>query len=347
MSNADESHAARSAEIRDALERALGARRGTPVSIESLERRPCAYRTSFALEELDVALTDGTRLRLMLKDLSRAALHEEARAAKPELLYEPMREIHVYRDLLDGAGLGTAEYHGSSVEPERDRWWLFIENVVGDALWQIGEFDVWEETARWLARMHGALGGPVAGNVDAGPLLRYDRELLGVWARRAADFADDPRSPWSTADRQHIRELCARYDAVTQELAALAPTFIHGEFYPSNVLVQQGGGDPRVCPIDWEIAAVGPGLLDLAALSVGKWTKTERARLAVAYRAAAAPVAETASHLSDDGFERALDFARLHLAVQWLGWEPGWEPPIEHRHDWLGEALALAKQLEV
>ena len=217
----------------------------------------------------------------MMKDLSRAALHEEALAAKPELLYEPMREIHVYRDLLDGAGLGTAEYHGSSIDPAQDRWWLFIENVVGDALWQIGEFDVWEEAARWLARMHGDLGRRVDGR---GPLLRYDRDLLGVWARRASGFADDPRSTWSTEDRQRVRELTARYDAVTEQLAALAPTFIHGEFYPSNVLVQQGGRTPRVCPIDWEIAAVGPGLLDLAALSVGKWTDAERARLAVAYR---------------------------------------------------------------
>jgi hypothetical protein len=342
MSSLDER--SRTTEIRAQLERALGERRGAPVSIECLERRPCAYRTSFALEELDVALADGTRLRLMLKDLSRAALHQDALAAKPELLYEPMREIHVYRDLLDDAGLGTAEYHGSSINPAQDRWWLFIENVVGDALWQIGEFDVWEETARWLARMHGTLGRRVSGR---GPLLRYDRELLGVWARRAGRFADDPRSPWSTEERQCIRALTARYDAVTEQLVALAPTFIHGEFYPSNVLVQQGGKTPRVCPIDWEIAAVGPGLLDLAALSVGKWTDAERDRLAVAYRAAAAPVAETASHLSDDEFERALDFARLHLAVQWLGWEPRWEPPAEHRHDWLGEALTLAERLGV
>jgi aminoglycoside phosphotransferase (APT) family kinase protein len=342
MSNLDEM--SRSTEVRTRLERALSDRRGAPVSIEDLERRPCAYRTSFALEELDVALADGTRLRLMMKDLSRSALHEEALAAKPELLYEPMREIHVYRDLLDGAGLGTAEYHGSSIDPAQDRWWLFIENVVGDALWQIGEFEVWEEAARWLARLHSSLGGRAA---RVGPLLRYDRDLLGVWARRAAGFADDPRSAWSAAERQQVRRVTARYDTVAKELEALAPTFIHGEFYPSNVLVQQGGGTPRICPIDWEMAAVGPGLLDLAALSVGKWSDVERARLAAAYRAAALPAAETAAHLSDDEFDRALDLARLHLAVQWLGWEPRWEPPAEHRHDWLGEALALAERLGV
>jgi hypothetical protein len=344
MSSVGESHGPETLEIRTELARALGERRGAPVTVSELERRPCAYRTSFALEELDVALEDGTRLRLMMKDLSRAALHEHAQAAKPQLLYDPLREIHVYRDLLDTAGLGTAQYHGSSIDPARDRWWLFIENVVGDALWQIGEFDVWEEAARWLAGMHGSLAGAAGGN---GQLLRYDRELLGVWARRAATFADDPRSPWSVSERQRIRELTARYDTVAEQLDSLAPTFIHGEFYPSNVLVQRGGGRPRICPIDWEIAAIGPGLLDLAALSVGKWTATERVRLAAAYRAAARSGPETAAHLSDEEFDRALDFARLHLAVQWLGWEPRWEPPAEHRHDWLGDALELAERLGV
>jgi Phosphotransferase enzyme family len=344
MTNVGSGHEVDTAELRAELERALSDRRGTPAAITAMERRPCAYRTSFALEELDVELADGGRLRLMFKDLSRAALHEHARAAKPELLYDPLREIHVYRDVLDDAGLGTAEYHGASVDPARDRWWLFIENVVGDALWQVGEFDVWEEAARWLARMHAVLGGRASAN---SPLLRYDRDLLGVWARRAAGFADDPRSAWNAAERRRIRELAARYDTVAEQLEALAPTFIHGEFYPSNVLVQQGGGTPRICPIDWEIAAVGPGLLDLAALSVGKWSEAERSRLAAAYRAAAAHGAETAAHLSDREFERALDFARLHLAVQWLGWEPRWEPPVEHRHDWLGEALSLAERLGV
>ena len=102
-----------------------------------------------------------------------------------------------------------------------------------------------------------------------------------------------------------------------------------------------------IAPIDWEIAAVGPGLLDLAALTIGKWTDAERAaprgRLPGGCRAGA----ETASHLSDDEFDAALDCCRLHLAVQWLGWEPRWQPPAEHRHDWLGEALTLAERLGV
>jgi hypothetical protein len=43
----------------------------------------------------------------------------------------------------------------------------------------------------------------------------------------------------------------------------------------------------------------------------------------------------------------ALDYCRLHLAVQWLGWAPEWSPPPEHTQDWLGEALGLARKLEL
>jgi hypothetical protein len=56
------------------LEGVLREHFGRHVSVTSLERRPCAYRTSFPLEELDVELADGTVLRMMLKDLGRGGL---------------------------------------------------------------------------------------------------------------------------------------------------------------------------------------------------------------------------------------------------------------------------------
>jgi hypothetical protein len=40
-----------------------------------------------------------------------------------------------------------------------------------------------------------------------------------------------------------------------------------------------------------------------------------------------------------------VSFARLHLAVQWLGWSPDWTPPAEHAHDWYAEAVATAETL--
>jgi Ser/Thr protein kinase RdoA (MazF antagonist) len=316
-------------ELRGELERLLGDH-----GIASLEQRPCAYRTSHELDELEVALADGTRLSLMLKNLARTALDPAAHEAKPEFLHDPEREIEVYRSLLAPADLGTPRFHGALVQPQRDRYWLLIENVVGEVLWQVGELEVWRAAAAWLALLHERFR-----ERDLGParphLLGYDAAFYGSWMERALEFADGDR-------REGLRWLAERYDAVVARLAALPETFIHGEFYASNVLIQRGPGRLRVCPIDWENAARGPGVIDLAALTTGAWTPAEREQIARGY----IEQAGTLGH-AHDGQEllETLELARLHLAVQWLGWEPTWSPPAEHRHDWLTEALGIAESL--
>jgi aminoglycoside phosphotransferase (APT) family kinase protein len=119
----------------------------------------------------------------------------------------------------------------------------------------------------------------------------------------------------------------------------LPKTVIHGEFYASNVLVAGEASVPRVCPVDWELAASGPGLIDLAALVSGGWAEEDREAIVSAYRSAAGTVAFSPEQL---------DLARLHLAVQWLGWAPpNWTPPEGQRHDWLGEALELVERLDL
>ncbi len=330
-------------ELRARLEGALAAHEGTPVAISELERRPCEYRTSFALEELEVSLADGRTLRLMFKDLSRACLDADALLVKPGFLHDPVREVEVYRDLLDGAALGTPAYHGAFVDPATDRYWLFIENVVGPVLWQVGEFHVWEEAARWLARLHAALAPAAAAAPRS--LLRFGPDLYRTWIERARNFAERPSTPWDDDTRAAVIHLSTRYEPVVERLDALHPTIVHGEFYPSNVLVQHPEGAVRIAPIDWEIAGVGPGLLDLAALTIGKWTPAQREALAHAYREAAA--AGPAADMLPADFDAALDCCRLHLAVQALGWEPGWQPPAEHRHDWLAESVRIAGELRL
>jgi aminoglycoside phosphotransferase (APT) family kinase protein len=327
-------------ELRAALDSAL-AERGRRASVARLERHPHAYRTSFGLEELDVTLSDGAELNLVFKDLSRESLAADALRAKPAFMHDPLREIEVYRDLLDSAGLGAPAYHGSHVDAARERYWLFIENVRGPVLWQLGDFEVWEEAARRLARLHAVLA-PAAESPPAS-LLRYGPELYGVWIQRAREFARRPEVPWSDEARRQVEGLADRYEPVVERLAALPVTLIHGEFYPSNVLVQQRDDELRICPIDWEIAATGPSLLDLAALTIGRWTPRERDALTRAYRAAAGASPDPIALPTD--FDAALECCRLHLAVQWLGWDPEWVPPAEHRHDWLAAALDSARKL--
>jgi thiamine kinase-like enzyme len=119
-------------------------------------------------------------------------------------------------------------------------------------------------------------------------------------------------------------------------------TFLHGELYASNVLVAEEVTGRRVCPVDWEMAGVGPGLLDVAALCSG-WDEPARQAIALAYRAALQPGPGWPPQEQD--FLALLDCCSLCLAVQWLGWSPGWSAPPEHARDWLGHALRLIERL--
>jgi hypothetical protein len=313
------------AELLEGLRLALGERGAAPV--RRVRRAASEYRTSFPLERLEVGLGDGSELSLAFKRLDWGGLEAGARLAKPDFLHDPGREPAVYAELLEPAGLGAPRFHGAVVDPGRH--WLFVEWVEGRELYQVGELALWEAAARWLARLHAEFEGAAEGDLAAAHLLEHDAAYYRRWVERAREFAPDPSR--SRADVAAVEWLVARHEAVVEALLALPRTLIHGEFYASNVLLAGEGADPRVAPVDWELAARGPGLTDLAALLAGGWSERERATLAAAYGAVS---------------PRELDFARLQLAIQWLGWAPpAWEPPAGQRQDWLGEAVALAEGL--
>jgi aminoglycoside phosphotransferase len=286
--------------------------------VAGLTRTPSRYSTSFAIENCELTLTDGRVFPLVFKNLSPDALLPQARRARPSFVFAPEREIQVYRDLLAGAGLGTARLFAADDNPEFRRYWLFIERVDGVELYQVEDLEVWKRAARWLGELHRRIAPEATGDLAAS-LTRYDAEWYRLWMRRAAAFTVDPA----------IDRLVGCHGKVVEHLCALPPTVIHGDFYASNVL---SAGEGRICPVDWERASVGPGLLDLASLITG-WDEASAARIARAY----------AGRFGVD--HRSLAMCRLHQCIQWLGWSPGWAPPAEHRHDWLNCALRLVGEL--
>jgi Ser/Thr protein kinase RdoA (MazF antagonist) len=305
-----------------------------------LERRPYRYATSAPLEEVRVSMDDGAEMKLILKDLSRDRLLGDARTTKPEFLHQPGRELETYRRILAPAGIG-ARCFAAVAETDPPRHWLLIEKVPGVELWQVGELSIWEEVARWLGGFHARFAGRIDELRGANPyLLEHSLSWYRSWcerARAALARSTDPRA--ST-----LQDALARYGEAIAPLTALPRTFIHGELYPSNVLVVRDDRPPRVCPIDWEMAAIGPGLIDLAAL-VGGWDPPERERLVAAYLSGS-PEGD-ARHPAPQALSAELARCRLHLALQWLGWSPDWRPPPEHAHDWIGEASALVQELEL
>ena len=303
--------------------------------VVKLSRRPYRYATSAPLEELHVETAAGPEMDLIFKDLFRERLLGDAGATKPEFLHLPEREIETYRHILTPAGIGPRCVATISEPP--DRYWLVIEKVPGVELWQIGELSLWEEVARWLGGFHSTFAGRLDEARSANPhLLDLSPEWFESWCRRAMERLDESEDRRARALRSELQG----YGGVVSALTALPRTLVHGELYPSNVLVVRAN-PPRICPVDWEMSGIGPGLVDLAAL-VGGWGEAERRRLIAAYLDGSGDPAREPEELVED-----LDRCRLHLALQWLGWSADWRPPEEHAHDWLGEALALAQELRL
>jgi aminoglycoside phosphotransferase (APT) family kinase protein len=291
--------------------------------VRAVARHPFPYSSSYRIEQLDVTDGDGRRLSLLFKDLSSGPPN----AGKPAFAADPLREIGVYELVLGPGGVDAPACLGAHVDAARDRAWLFLELLEGRPLWQIGDNEAWTAAARWLAGLHER---PLP--ASAPRLLRYDAVWFGRWLERAR-----ARTPPGALDG-----LARGYQRVIDRLTGWPPCFVHGEFYPANVLLQSTDAGYRVRPLDWEMAGIGPGLLDLAALTAGGWGAAERRAYALAYFAASPAWLR---RRGEADFLDALEHCRLHVAIQWLGWSAAWEPPGERAHDWLAEAVQIAAEL--
>ena len=318
------------------LERELAAGFGALRRVTHIERRPSSYRSSFLIEDLDVRLDDGTALGLMFKQVGRYSALRDGRPVKPMFLHDPLREPLTYRNILGPRPLGTARCYGVLIDPGRGEYGVFLERVDGMPLCFVGEFGAWTAAARWLAGMHDVSRDEALPMHRIVPLLRYDRGFYQQWLTRALEYHESASG---------LVWLAARYHRVIERLEALPATLIHGEFYASNVLTQKTPQGLRICPVDWEMTAVGPGLIDLAALVAGQWTAEQRRMLAGAYHDGLRASGGGPDVL--DELLEALEYCRLHLAVQLLGWAAHWNPPPSHRQDWLATAMELAETLRL
>lgn len=296
---------------------------------EIVGRRASAYRTSFPIEELEVDIPGRGRARLVCKRLDRDGLDPTARLAKPLFLHAAEREPLVYEQLLPRGPAGPPLFQG--VERDGEQVHLFIEQIDGRPLSEVGERALWEEAARWLGSFHATFAGTFD-LVAEGRLLEHDADFHRFWLCRARSFVDS-----GSTGAAALEWLDGRHEQVVEALSAMDRTLLHGEFYAANVLVAEDRAPTRVAAVDWELAGPGPGALDLAALVCG-WPEADREAMRRAYGVG----------YGRELAARELDLARLQVAVQWLGWAPPeWEPPPGQRRDWAGEAIEIAETLEL
>ena len=120
---------------------------------------------------------------------------------------------------------------------------------------------------RQLARRHALR----LQHAESEHLVRWTPEYVGIvdCARESAFATTQPSRRCASRDRADRASPCP-------------PGRLHPRrAVPSNVLVEVPTG--RVCPVDWEMAGIGPLLLDLAALTSASWSPRERREIAAAY----------------------------------------------------------------
>jgi aminoglycoside/choline kinase family phosphotransferase len=239
-------------------------------------------------------LNDGTILRLFCK--YSGELNYESHGHRGGVAYEG----EVYRRVLRHAGNSVPRFYGTYADVARGQTWLILEHV-DNFLRAHEEPDALITCAQWIGQFHAACEDLVT-EPRASFLLSYDKKYFLGWAHRASHFAGPLhlRFPW-------LDSLCKSFEEFTEFLLSCRHTVIHGEFYPKNILVRDGG----VYPVDWESAAVGAGEIDLAALTDG-WAEKVTEKCELAYCQARWPGD------APQDFAQRLGAARVYLSFRWL-----------------------------
>src|SRR5438046_2303028 len=111
--------------LRRCVEGIVARNYGGREAVAGIDRRRSDHSSSYPADVVTVRLTGGEVFRLFLKDFGSSGLPKDEPGRQRD------RELRVYRELLAGAGLGTAGYHGSAWDESDGRFWLFLEFVGG------------------------------------------------------------------------------------------------------------------------------------------------------------------------------------------------------------------------
>jgi len=84
---------------------------------------------------------------------------------------------------------------------------------------------------------------------------------------------------FSARSRRRLAELVTGYDELAVLMASQPLTLVHGNYQSKNIVVRRSGPQPRVAPVDWEVAAVGSAVYDLGHLLDGYQGKRLQALL--------------------------------------------------------------------
>lgn len=265
-----------------------------------ISRQANKYYSTFPSEIITCRLGNKREIRLFCK-YSESPGHE-AHGHRGGVEYE----ADTYQKLLQYLDLSSSTLYGIYREPANKRTGLILEYLADSArVIKTSEPEAMDKAARWIGRFH-ALCSTRVSSPALSFLRRYDLDYYKGWVRRTLQMTEQsgPSSRW-------LETVCNRFDEVIEALDDSPPTIIHGEYYPENILLQDG----MIYPVDWESTAIGSGEIDLVTLTEG-WDQDAIQGLELEYQQARWP--EGPPH----DFHRSLCAARIYIQFRWLGDRP-------------------------
>jgi hypothetical protein len=273
---------------------ASGSAWGRPVSVR---RRATPYVTTFACEIVTCRFAGGGRLSLFCKYGAKDGMCSFGQRGGVGY------EAEVYRRVLRPAGVSAPVFYGSHTDPDTGGTWIVVEFLKRSRrAGKVSRLRAMKPAARWIGEFHAANAGRTE-DASLAFLTDYHAAWYREWPRRAFRAARLLKLdlPW-------LGKVARRLEEEIATLAQLPRTVIHGEYYPHNVMFQAG----VVRPVDWETAAIGPGEIDLAALTEG-WEPAAAGEFEEEYRKARWPAGAPAD------FDRNLSLARAFMQLRWIG----------------------------
>lgn len=270
------------------------------------------------------------------------------------LAHPGVREAGVYRSLTGQLPMATPALIAAGTGGE----WLVLEAVQAEPLLAHWDAAAAVQAVDLLAQLHERFWD-LADDLGTYPWLArpltLDYEIHVIAAAQALGQIvrdERPARLAHSADALAILgQVISQSDQVAQALRSMPFTLLHGDYWPGNLLRDDDG---ELIVLDWQMAAIGPGVLDLLAMvTTSAWegaAPIEAADMVAAYRGA---IARCLGRLWSDGDWAYLwDHALLWRFMQeMLPWAASAAADVyaerEARFEavWLEPALAAARRV--
>jgi len=229
------------------------------------------------------------------------------------------REVGVYQSLATQLPVRTPALIAAA--PAGD--WLVLEAVRPVRPADRWKADDYRKAVRGLAALHDRFWG-LGDDLNAFPWLGRPLEAdfsvhVAAAAQAIERIVTSGRPEALAAEPERVTmlaRLTAQADRIAEPLHRLPFTLLHGDYWPGNIAVVRDG---RQVVYDWQMASVGPAVLDLLTfVTKSQWwfgeLPLEEAEIVRCYREELAGLA--GESWADDEWREAWDHARLWRFLQ-------------------------------